>query len=57
MEVLLVCLIALFVASLFLKMLRKVVKFVLFIFVLLWVYNTFFATAQAVSIEIASVLC
>ncbi|MER2107203.1 MAG: hypothetical protein ABS949_09710 [Solibacillus sp.] len=47
MEVLLFCLIALFVASLFLKVLRKVVKFVLFIFVLLWVYNTFFADAQA----------
>ncbi|MER1985927.1 MAG: hypothetical protein ABS948_08560 [Solibacillus sp.] len=57
MELLLFGLIALFVASLFLKVLRKVVKFALFIFVLLWVYNTFFADAQAVSIEIASVLC
>lgn len=57
MEVLLFVLIALFVASLVFKMLRKVVKFVLFIFVLLWVYNTFFAEAQAAAVEILQVLC
>lgn len=57
MELLLFCIIGLFVASLFFKMLRKVVKFVLFIVVLLWVYNTFFAQAQAAAVEIASQLC
>lgn len=57
MEILLVVLIGLFVASLFFKMLRKIVKFVLFIFVLLWVYNMFFAEAQAFSVETYRALC
>ena len=59
METVLFCIIALFVASLFFKMLRKVVKFVLFIVVVLWVYNTFFADAQAMAmaVEIAEKLC
>lgn len=57
MEIVLFSLIALFVASLFFKLLRKVVKLVLFLFVLLWVYNTFIADAQALSLEFAGTLC
>lgn len=52
METLLIILVGLFVISLFMKVLRKVVKVVLFIVVVFWVYNAFFAEAQALSLEI-----